>query len=579
MKTRSPVSLKNTLRPVRLQISTIPKKLDSEYDDTSHYLRREDFAKIYEQPHSDITDQEMLKLAKQEAENETKNLQFQNEEEREEHVARHGNIIGVIGNAGIGKTTSAKKWILQFDREEFLKPVTFLFFIIISKIDFKEDMTLLRFLLSSILPQWKHTKKSDEHCFEKIMSDPNVVIVIDGLDEAAVDDMTIEAPSVNAFDPAQPLHILLNLLSGTLLPYARIIVTSRPNQFYRLHFKHRPKFVVEIRGLDEKSQDDLGHQICTERYEQIKETLQRNISAFTYCHVPVNFILTVHYLAKNADVQFVSMTEVLSFTYSSYSRGEPLKGKTPQLASLAQLAWNGFYNKQVLFEECDFKKVNLDETTVHSFMNTSLLDTSTDITLTILDGDKRVYFSHLIWQEFFAAVHLMFFASRDHFKEALQHIFEDRWEVVTKFLYGLCNESAFQSRKCSLKIRPEASLWKDKKFWLKNAASSYVDQQITHNESGEGRKIQFESIQGICSWIHEANDQDVTSAVVPQFPDHIFLHGTVLPSDVSSLYFVLHSSSKPWSLEVDGCNFVGNAMERFCLEASGIHEEKLRVGL
>jgi len=107
----------------------------------------------------------------------------------------------------------------------------------IKNVNFKTKVTLLQFLLSTILPHWKHSEESDERWLRIILNDHNVVIVFDGLDAAAVDDLTIVAPAVNVHNPTEPFYLLLNLISGKMLPYARIIVTSRPNQFYRLHYK------------------------------------------------------------------------------------------------------------------------------------------------------------------------------------------------------------------------------------------------------------------------------------------------------------------------------------------------------
>ena len=271
------------LSPVKLQISQTPTRLGSDYDDAGHYCRRKDFESMYQQPRGNITDQEILDRAKQKA---TEEAQILNEEDRADHIDRNGNIIVVVGNPGIGKTTTAKKWGCQFLSGELMTDVTFVFFITIRKINFMDETTLLKLLLSSILPHWKHSEESDKYWMEKIISDRNVVIILDGLDEANVDEftkpasdednanagqVTIEAPSVNAHELAKPFHILLNLISGKLLPYAKIIVTSRPNQFYRLHLNHRPKFVVEILGLDEEARDELGRQICPDNYEIIQK--------------------------------------------------------------------------------------------------------------------------------------------------------------------------------------------------------------------------------------------------------------------------------------------------------------------
>ena len=50
---------------------------------------------MYQQPCGNITDQEMLDRAKQQAKEEAKNL---DEKDRADHIDRNGNIIVVVGN-------------------------------------------------------------------------------------------------------------------------------------------------------------------------------------------------------------------------------------------------------------------------------------------------------------------------------------------------------------------------------------------------------------------------------------------------------------------------------------------------
>jgi len=85
-----------------------------------------------------------------------------------------------------------------------------------------------------------------------------------------------------------------------------------------------------------------------------------------------------------------------------------------------------------------------------------------------MEGDKKFYFSHLTWQEFFVAVNLMLVASRDEFEKALEHLFDDRWEVVSRCLYGFCNSSVMKSLKAATHISCEKSLLKEKSDLLIN---------------------------------------------------------------------------------------------------------------
>lgn len=578
-----PVPLSHSLVPVKLQIVKKPLSLKSEFENTGHWRRRKDFMLLYSQPDGDISDNEMFDYCKKLA---AKSIpdDCETQQEIEEYLAVNGNILGVVGNPGIGKTTSTKKWVNMVLGGELIKNATYVFMIFVRRINFSVKMNVLQFLLSPILPSWRHSPDSDQYWIDEILNDRNVFIAIDGLDEAAVHNLTVNVPMPNLYAPADPLHILLNLINGKLLPYARIILTSRPNQFFHLHFEHRPKNVVQILGLDENGKDKLGRQICLSRYEKIKQTLLKNAATFAYCNVPVNFILTVHYLmtTKN-DAEFVSMTKILSAASERYSRGEQLKGKIPSIDKLSELAWNGFRDKQVTFGDDDFKTVSLDDVTVQSFLSTSLVDLASSATITVLDGDKKSYFPHLIWQEFFAAVYLMLIAPLNEFCEALKLLFDDRWEVVAKFLYGLCSSSvqnlSIRALNIHLSVSDDRKLLQEKKRWLLNAAAVYLQQQQQNFQEPQlktngNNAVELEKIQHVCSWVHEANDSDVTAAIVPLLPVCVMLSKTILPSDISNLFYVLRSTDKSWNLKVMNCKFAENAMKQFCTEVA---DSKIQV--
>ena len=283
-------------------------------------------------------------------------------------------------------------------------------------------------------------------------------------------------------------------------------------------------------------------------------------------------------MENSSDTDFVSVNQILLPACGNYSRGEKLKGKNAKLAELSHLAYTGFCNGQIIFQREDFIQAGLDDFTVDSFLSISLAD-SFSFALTIMEGDKKIYFSHLTWQEFFVAVYLMLVATRDEFEKVLKHLFDDRWEIVSRCLYGFCNSSAIKLLKGATNICYEESLRKEKSDLLMSEAASYLEQlspqqarETNERETNDQPKVEFQKIQTICSWIHEANETDISEKLVPLIPDHIsFVDGTILPSDISNLFFVLESFSKSWKLEVNNCQFPGSEFKRFCSEASRLN--------
>jgi len=572
----SPAGPKIIPIPAKLRSSTTMMQLHSDYDDTGHYARRVDFERLYKQSRDDLTVHDMLLLPKRTAKFDAQLISFANEKDKKEFIDRHGNVTAIIGNPGMGKTTLAKQLVVQFLDGQILPNNTILFFIFIQRIDFQKTMSLLEFLLSKILPDVNPSKEFNDYLLQKIAEDRDAVIVMDGLDEMCVDDFTFPAPAVNLHDHAKPIHFLLNLISGKLLPYARIIVTSRSKQFYQLHVEHRPRFVFEVLGLDEADRDQLAYQICPDKYNQIKEIIQTNSKLSSYCYVPINFILTLHYLMETVqDTDFVSITKVILSVCSNYLQGQHMRGETLELTRLSELAWNGFFRKKVTFGRHDFVEVGLDYRTLRSFLTPAY--EFGGLAPALLSGDKRFHFAHLLWQEFFVAVYLMVVASEDNFRKYLKYIWHERWEFVTVCLFGLCNHSVVRYLLRTTSFHYAPSQWREKKDLLQKVVASYLHQQcnqLTTNikdETTVEKALDLKTIRSVCSWIHEANDREVIENLVPLIAHRISFSDTILPSDVSNLFFVLQSFPKPWTIEVYNCDFLGNAMERFCLEARRIN--------
>lgn len=558
--------------PVSLQIAKEPVRVESAFDAEGNLHRRRDFLQVYERTPGKLIENQMFEIPKQKAEQDAGKI-YKTASEREDYIERKGNVIGVVGNPGIGKTTLMKKWVKQVLHRELLPNVSFLFYILIRNIDYSTKVTLFHFLLSTIMPRANHSPEFDKYWMERIVGDRDVLIALDGLDEARVDNFAVRAPTVNIQSLADPFHLILNLISGKLLPFARVVVTSRPNQLFRLHSDHKPGFIVQILGLDQKGQDDLGEQIALDYYKTIRPTLVKNPDAFAYCHVPINFILTVDYLMSTSrDIKFLCMTQVLAAACESYSCSDHVRSVADdcQLDKLSRLAFTGFTKSQIFFTESDFQRAKIDEKVVQSFLDTSITKKA-KIKSKILNGHKRNYFSHLIWQEFFAAMYLMLFGSEEEYEKSLENVSDDRWEVVSKFLFGLTNKEVFDNLK---DITPDSKtgLWPRKKEKLKSVACSHLQRLSLQDQTpaDKSKMVDFEKLLKSCGWVQEANDLEFTRSFASNLPGNIAFSTTVLPSDIANFFYIVRLAAELPDLHVDRCNFAGDALMMFCKEVAAM---------
>lgn len=562
------VPISNSLTPVSLQIADDPRRVAVDLKFSRVDKSREDFMKLCGEPAGNVSEDEIL--------------QFLN-----------GNrVICVVGQAGIGKTTCMKRWVKKLLDEDGEQQASCVFFIFVKYIDFSRPTTFLKFLLSTMLPNWEHSDESDRYWLRILSEDPNVVVALDGLDEAAAEELSAQVPRVNLFDESSPLFFLLNLINGTLLPYARVIISSRPACIYNLHPSQRPEHVFQILGLNSKAQDELGRQICSENYDTIRAILMRNAGAFAYCYVPVNFILTVDYLMRrNCEADFVCLTKVLASACVKYSVSDHLNGKDCELDKLSKLAWSGYRNMQITFETKDIQEADIGENTIGSFLTTSILS-SANLKMTIMDGYKRRYFTHLIWQEFFAALYLMMIMPLDDFVEQLPLLTKCGWSSVARFSFGLSSEPTFNQMKCVIPGAVKTS-WEKKKTALVNVILSRMRElrferftpspgpqpqpaEATTPSSPTIRIIDsyvVSSLLEMFSWLHEANEEMTTKMISPYLPEEIVLplHSIILPSDISNLFFVLRLVQDRPTLRIKKCRFAADCLHQFCQEVSKLH--------
>lgn len=520
------------IKPVNISIVGKPQRIDSKFQANLESQVTEEPVSVSSE--SDITVDQLFVSARETAGKEA-DQKFQPDqlEAKLNYVEKHGNVVGVVGPAGIGKTTSAKQWALQALQDNLFGKVSFIFYIMVRCLAFTKKMNFLEFLLATILPDWSCDNNVAKEIVSVIQRDPNVLMIFDGIDEADFESESSWVPLPALHSKSSPESYLKHLAGGNLLPRARKIFTSRPSTLYNLHPSHRPKFIVQVLGLTARSQDELGRQICRSGYDQIQSQLKHSASLQALCYIPANFILALSYLADHGgDMQFVTLSRILTFTCCQYSRTEHLKEQDCKFEELAQLAWSGLQNRKLIFQAEDFKNKKLISSTLGAFLNTSITKQA-NLSHKILSHDKGSYFSHLIWQEYFAAVYLMLIMPLSCFKKFYKQLCQDRWDVVGNFAFGICDLAVFNDLKdivsgCSLRDL------NTKKLLLKDLVVSYMKKQTSDS-----------AIKRTLRWAHEANDAEITSRVSASLTDKIErTFAELLPTDIENLSIVLQASRR-----------------------------------
>ncbi|XDV33632.1 hypothetical protein PO909_003969, partial [Leuciscus waleckii] len=186
------------------------------------------------------------------------------------------------GVAGIGKTVSVQKFIVDWAEGKENQDVQLIFPLPFREINLMKDKTLnLSDLLHVFFPETKEMEiSSDEY---------KVLFIFDGLDECRLSlNFKSEEKLCNISESASVDELLMNLIEGNLLPSALIWITSRPAAANLVPSEcvHR---VTEVRGFNEPQKEEYFRKRISDQSlaDTIITHLKSSRSLHIMCHIPV----------------------------------------------------------------------------------------------------------------------------------------------------------------------------------------------------------------------------------------------------------------------------------------------------
>ncbi|KAM6050261.1 NACHT, LRR and PYD domains-containing protein 12-like [Theristicus caerulescens] len=378
-------------------------------------------------------------------------------------------IIVLVGGAGIGKTVTARKIMLDWATGAIYTQFDYAFYINCREINLSQqaDMLSLVDLISACCPCGKAPP-------EAILASPEkLLFVIDGFDELR---FSLDQPKYKLCSDCverKPVEIILSsLFQKTLLSQSSLLITTRPTALQRLGQCLKEERYVEIMGFSDAEKEEYFHKFFREEEKAIKAItfVKRNDTLFAMCLVPIMCwtICTVLEQELNERKDLVQTSRTTTMLYVLYissllKRGsDDLKQDTKKfLSRLCCMAADGIWKRKILFHEKDIEVYGLN----HPVLLSLLLNES------VLRNRMKcasVYsFLHLSFQEFFAA---LFYALEDNeetgelgtpgkdIKKVLKQYreYDTNWRLVVQFLFGLLNEetSEYLRERTGCKISP-----------------------------------------------------------------------------------------------------------------------------
>ncbi|XP_046720212.1 NACHT, LRR and PYD domains-containing protein 3-like isoform X12 [Silurus meridionalis] len=316
------------------------------------------------------------------------------------------------GVAGIGKTVSVQKFILDWAEGKVNQDVLFLFPLPFRELNLvKQENFSLMNLLHRFCPEIKDLEVIDSDAYK-------VLFIFDGLDECRLplnfqnNEMLFDVTESVAVDV-----LLTNLIKGNLLPSALLWITTRPAAASQIPPECVDQ-VTEVRGFNDPQKEEYFMKRISDQSlsNAIITHVKSSRSLFIMCHIPVFCWISATVLERmlgEAEGGEIPKTLTQMFThflifqikYKEQKYHQKSDIDLPQtresILALGKLAFQQLDKGNLMFYEEDLRECGIDvtEVAVYSGVCTQIFRTESGLHL-----GRMFSFVHLSVQEFLASL-------------------------------------------------------------------------------------------------------------------------------------------------------------------------------
>ncbi|XP_016335318.1 uncharacterized protein LOC107683790 [Sinocyclocheilus anshuiensis] len=487
------------------------------------------------------------------------------------------------GVAGIGKSISVQKFIVDWADGKENEDITFIFPLAFREMNLKEkELQSLTSLIRQFFPEIKGLNLARNDKFK-------LLFILDGLDECRL-PLNFEG-NETCRDVSSPVSLdvlLTNLIKGNLLPSALIWITTRPAAAIKIPPECIDR-VTEVQGFNDAQKEEYFRKRFTDAdlANEIIDNVKQSKSLFIMCYIPVFCWITATVLQnileekinndqKNNQADDASKIlqesntedtpKTLTQMYTHFLRFQIQQSRRKYdgeyrpdvswdkdaMLSLGKLAFHQLQRNNLLFYDTDLESCGIDasQASVYSSMCTQMFKEEKGIIL-----GTTFCFVHLSIQEFIAALYAHLFLDikkksvfvqdyteqenknetmTDLLKTAVDKALESETghlDLFLRFLLGL----SLQSNRPLLRGLLTQQDGNDENY---NKIVQYIKEKL------EDKKMSPERSINLFYCLNELNDQTLVNEIQTQLSKGSLSSGDLSPAQWSAVAFVLLTSEE-----------------------------------